>query len=58
MNLLYMLIEIIFVYFILVLFYKFGKKDGFGPLDKRTTNQRLYMVADNHIDDITYKFWK
>ena len=28
MNLLYMLIEIIFVYFILVLFYKFGKKDG------------------------------
>ena len=28
MNLLYMLIEMIFVYFILVLFYKFGKKDG------------------------------
>ena len=33
-------------------------KREFGPLDKRTTNQRLYMITDNHIDDITYKFWK
>lgn len=33
-------------------------KHEFGPLDKRTTNQRLYMITDNHIDDITYKFWK
>lgn len=29
-------------------------KEEFGPLNKETTNQRLYY----HKNDITYKFWK
>lgn len=30
-----------------------------GPLNKETTNQRLYKVGKNHeLTDITYKFWK
>lgn len=29
-----------------------------GGLDKRTTNQRLYIVKDKQLIDITYKFWK
>lgn len=30
-----------------------------GPLNKRTTNQRLYLInhKDNTREDITYKFW-
>lgn len=30
----------------------------FGGLDKKTTNQRLYMRCANYWKDITYKFWK
>lgn len=29
-----------------------------GPLNKDTTNQRLYEIKDGEITDITYKFWK
>ena len=30
-----------------------------GPLNKPTTNQRLYRQADNgEFEDITYRFWK
>ena len=38
-----------------------------GPLNNKTTNQRMYKVAYNHYDDgtsgyeledITHKFWK
>lgn len=29
-------------------------KEEFGPLNKKTTNQRLYY----HREDITYKFWR
>ena len=34
--------------------------EEFGPLNKKTTNQRLYKIIkpDNKIDDITYMFWK
>lgn len=38
-------------------------KEEYGPLDKRTTNQRFYKVAHtsagkNKLYDITHKFWK
>ena len=34
-------------------------KKELGPLNKRTTNQRLYRIRDRKfIDDITYRFWK
>ena len=33
-------------------------KEEFGPLNKKTTNQRLYEVGADGIKDITYKFWK
>ena len=33
-------------------------KEEFGPLNKETTNQRLYEVGADGIKDITYKFWK
>lgn len=37
-------------------------KKEFGPLNKRTTNQRFYKVRHNmdshNLEDITYKFWK
>lgn len=34
-------------------------KREFGPLNKRTTNQRLYKMRDGKIsDDVTYLFWK
>lgn len=29
-----------------------------GPLNKTTTNQRLYMNIDGETHDITYKFWE
>ena len=29
-----------------------------GPLNKETTNQRLYEIGADGIKDITYKFWK
>lgn len=33
-------------------------KEEFGPLNKETTNQRLYEITSNNVIDITYKFWK
>ena len=30
----------------------------FGPLNKETTNQRLYEITDEGRKDITYKFWR
>ena len=38
-------------------------KEEYGPLDKRTTNQRFYKVVHtstgkSKLCDITYKFWK
>ena len=32
--------------------------DKYGPLDKPTTNQRLYRLVDGRRDDITELFWK
>ena len=29
-----------------------------GPLNKRTTNQRLYRVHDGRHEDITARFWR
>lgn len=29
-----------------------------GPLNSRTTNQKLYKVDNNKLEDITSKFWK
>lgn len=29
-----------------------------GGLDNKATNQRLYKIIDNSLEDITYKFWK
>ena len=38
---------------------KVGRYDEFlGPLNSRTTNQRLYKVIDNRLFDITNRFWK
>lgn len=40
-------------------FIKLGPyKEEFGPLNSRTTNQRLYKVIDNRLFDITNRFWK
>lgn len=33
-------------------------KEECGPLNKETTNQRLYEITINNIIDITNKFWK
>lgn len=32
--------------------------EKYGPLNKRTTNQRMYENINGNLDDITYKFWK
>src|SRR5574344_621005 len=32
--------------------------EGFGPLNSKTTNQRLYKIVDNQMIDITSRFWK
>ena len=29
-----------------------------GPLNRRTTNQRLYHVEQGHLHDITARFWR
>lgn len=40
-------------------FIKLGPyKEEFGPLNSRTTNQRLYRVEKEVLIDITNKFWK
>lgn len=33
-------------------------KEEFGPLNRETTNQRLYEITSNNVIDITSKFWK
>ena len=33
-------------------------KEDLGPLNKRTTNQRLYKMVDGVKTDITGRFWK
>ena len=33
-------------------------REEFGPLNSRTTNQRMYKVHDYELEDITSKFWK
>ena len=33
-------------------------KEEYGPLNKETTNQRLYEITSNNVIDITSKFWK
>lgn len=33
-------------------------KSECGPLDRRTTNQRLYHVVDGRREDITSRFWR
>lgn len=33
-------------------------KEKFGPLNSRTTNQRMYKVHNGELEDITSKFWK
>ena len=35
-----------------------GYKEEYGPLNKETTNQRLYEIGADGIKDITYRFWK
>jgi anaerobic ribonucleoside-triphosphate reductase activating protein len=38
---------------------KVGRYDSnYGPLNSRTTNQKLYRVINEEIMDITYLFWK
>lgn len=32
--------------------------EEFGPLNSRTTNQRMYRVCSGKLEDITSKFWK
>lgn len=39
-------------------YYKVGSyKEEFGPLNCKTTNQKLYKIVDNQLTDITSKFW-
>lgn len=33
-------------------------KKEMGPLNARTTNQRLYRIANGQMEDITNNFWK
>lgn len=32
--------------------------ESLGPLDSKTTNQRLYHIENGIIEDITYRFWR
>lgn len=32
--------------------------EEFGPLNSRSTNQRMYKVHNGELEDITNKFWK
>ena len=46
-------------YFDIFDYVKIGSyKEKYGPLNKTTTNQRLYMMDNGKINDITYKFWR
>ena len=45
-------------YFNVFDYIKIGEyKKEYGPLNKETTNQRLYRVKGNIREDITYLFW-
>ncbi len=33
-------------------------KEKYGSLKSRTTNQRLYKINNNKLEDITHMFWK
>lgn len=33
-------------------------KEEFGPLHKKTTNQRFYRITDIGLEDITKEFWE
>lgn len=35
-----------------------GYNAAYGPLNKPTTNQRLYRIEENCTEDITSRFWK
>ena len=40
-------------------FVKVGRYDEkYGPLNKNTTNQRMYEIIDGKRNDVTYKFWR
>lgn len=40
-------------------YYKYGSyQEDKGPLNKKTTNQKLLKIRDNAVDDITYKLQK
>ena len=40
-------------------YYKIGSyKEELGPLNKKTTNQKLYRIINKQPEDITYRFWK
>ena len=32
--------------------------EEFGPLNNPNTNQIMYKITDNELENITYKFWK
>lgn len=39
-------------------YYKIGPYvEELGPLNSKTTNQKLYYINQDIIEDITYKFW-
>lgn len=39
-------------------YYKIGPyEEDKGPLNKKTTNQKLYKIEQSELKDITYKFW-
>ncbi len=35
-----------------------GYNSADGPLNKQTTNQKMYRIVDGKMEDITAKFWK
>lgn len=40
-------------------YYKVGSyKESLGGLKSSHTNQRLYKIVNNKLEDITYKFWE
>lgn len=47
------------IYFKVFDYVKVGEyKIEYGPLNARTTNQRLYRISNNVINDITSLFWR
>ena len=38
---------------------KIGRYDEkYGPLNDKNTNQRMYLVKNSELEDITFKFWR